>query len=1852
MTPLQNLTINIEALDELINSSLEEREADKEILKRYNGFGGIKEVNFDLDNDDHWNNTNQSIRTKLIELRNTLTSHYGSSVTDKVFNSMRTSTLSAFYTPEQVSNPIVNFFDKIGDLENRKFNLLEPSSGTGVFVNPLLKRDNFTSITSIEKDILTASIQRKINENDKIKVYSGGYENIINNDENKNRRFDLILSNIPFGDIKVHDSEFNKFPNSSIEYNSQNTIHNYFFVKSISKLEKNGYLAFITSTAIADNINNDSLRRDILKKCELVTALRLPNSTFENTKVVSDLIILKRRERTLTTLNDLTEKEKSFLKVDKIEIQHNSYLHESSVNNYFLDENKNTNENVIGNFVPGFFHNKPMVTISSDLTLDEIGNKLENHLTNFLPKEIEKKVEVSTDLFNQAPAQLSLFDDIEPIIREHNVKSTQKVENSNILLNDKIINENHLVEGNLFFYENKIGNVEFSSNGPILKVLALTDNINVSQLKLSSEILITYKKLREEDYINSNSPKSIELRQSLNDKYDQYLKDYGQFSLKQNSFINKFEVEFVKLSGLEIYNEKSFYFDKSDIFFQDRIETTTIETNNLEDAVSISLNQKKEIDVNYISQITGKDVNDVIYQGLEQNLFFIDPFTNQNFDVKEEYVTLKDAEKEPDYKFVTKDEFISGPVAFKILELEQNKDWFINEAVFDNSINLLNENKLHFVPIDQLEPKLGENWIPKNHYEVFASELFNSRFHIIQQSNSSYNVKQEYYSYKANNEFSVECKNGKRINAEKLLEYALHGSSPRITYTIKYDDNTQKTFLDREAMSKAQMKIDVIHKEWFDFLLKNPTRAKEIENIYNNVQNINVERVYDGSHLKLENLKNFTPYKHQKDCIWQLVTANGGLGDHIVGAGKSLIIAGTAMELKRLNVANKPMIIGLKSNINDIYKDMKKAYPDAKILYPTEKEFSPVGRSQFFQKIQNNNWDAVILSHEQFSTIPQSREMQEKIIEDELKNIRLDLKEATENKEIKITKRVLTSLQKRIENKEARLLSIADSIKKEPNLVTFDKLGIDHLIIDEAHVFKNLEFSTRHTNVAGLGNPDGSARALNLLFAVRTLQEMHNGDKGVSFFTGTPISNTLAELYLLKKYLTPTELEKRNMPNFDSWARTYAELSRDFELSVTNEIKMKERYRSFQKIPELARWYRSFSNVANENNIVLDRPKISNNLVNIDNTPLQKQLSKDLVDAVTTENFSKFGVAFDENQLAAKMLIATNISSKISMDVRMIDNEYTQDEGSKANEAAKNIASNYFKSNSYKGTQLVFCDFSTPNADKDKFTIYKAVKETLVNKYNIPENQIQFIHDHDTKKSREKIYKDVNNGEVRVLFGSTAKMGVGVNVQEKVIAMHHLDIPWSPKDLIQRNGRGERQGNIAAKLYNNNTVENYIYATEGTLDAYKYYLVDLKQKFINQIKNSNITSRKIDEGEMGDDGVLSASAFIAQLSGKQELLEKNKIDKQIAELEMKKSVVLKDMRNLENDVSRLTNLIPKIEKRKEDYQIDLKERNAIFKNEKGLSFVLNDNNNNPITDKEKIKEYLVNKVKSHNSQEKENYKIASIGNFNLLLNGYIDKSEKEPIAYIRFSIESKLTNLEYIYNSGFISAENPNQLYKQAFDSIKNLEGKILDQDRSLIQSKDTLEKNLELLPKMDAKQFDNELDILKNKSNELSLIIENENSNIEKNIEINEKINAHITKGDYKGLNNYVESLDNSEKPNLYELITKTDSLSIEKKEEALIELVYNKQLNSIIKDVENGNAYYESVYLKERFRSTEKPTEIEIKQVLNAQLSDECKSGILTMLKADSPSKIISEAKEIKNNDYEPKNKPNKNNNLDNIL
>jgi N12 class adenine-specific DNA methylase len=859
----------------------------------------------------------------------------------------------------------------------------------------------------------------------------------------------------------------------------------------------------------------------------------------------------------------------------------------------------------------------------------------------------------------------------------------------------------------------------------------------------------------------------------------------------------------------------------------------------------------------------------------------------------------------------TVDDYLSGNVVEKLKIAEKQAAANPDDQQVSRSLEAMRSVQPEPIPFELLDFNLGERWFPMSYYERFASDFFELPVHIsYMNSSDSFKVSMKGSNLKVTKEYAVSPKESHKTYGYTLLEHAMVNTAPYFSYEVSMGDGTTKRYPDNEAIQLAHQKIEGIRNGFVWWLQDLPLEEKKyLEKLYNDTFNCYVLREFNGSHLTFPGLDKQALgiedlYSSQKNAAWRIMQNRGALIDHEVGLGKTLTMIVAAQEMKRLGIVHKPMILALKANVNQIAETYRKAYPDARILSPAEDDFVPAKRLRLFHEIQNNNWDCIILTHDQFGKIPQSPEIQQQIFQIELGNTVLDL-QTMKDEGGELSRRMLKGLEIRKTNLQGKLKSLQYDIEhKQDKGVNFQEMGIDHLFVDESHKFKNLTFTTRHDRVAGLGNMEGSQKALNMLFAVRTLQQKFDSDLCVTFLSGTPISNSLTEMYLIFKYLRPKEMERQRVSNFDGWAAVFAKKTTDFEFSVTNEIVAKERFRHFIKVPELALFYNEITDYKTARHINLDKPELHEQLVNIPPTSEQREFIKNLMTFAKTGDATLIGrtpLTADEDK--GRMLIATNYAKKMAADLRLIDpHKYEDHPDFKVNVCARKLAELYRGSQQHRGTQIVFCDIGTPKSGV--FNIYDALKEKLVRDMDIPANHITYIHDWNDKRKPE-LFRKMNRGEIRILIGSTEKAGTGLNVQERVIAMHHLDIPWKPSELEQRNGRGARQGNKLAKSAYGNQVRNFIYAVEQSLDNYKFNLLKNKQTFISQMKNSSLNVRSIDEGAVDEKSGMNFSEYIAILSGDTTLLEKTKLEKKIAVMESLKAAHFREVVRSRNELQNL-----------------------------------------------------------------------------------------------------------------------------------------------------------------------------------------------------------------------------------------------------------------------------------------------------------------------------------------------------------
>ena len=745
-----------------------------------------------------------------------------------------------------------------------------------------------------------------------------------------------------------------------------------------------------------------------------------------------------------------------------------------------------------------------------------------------------------------------------------------------------------------------------------------------------------------------------------------------------------------------------------------------------------------------------------------------------------------------------------------------------------------------------------------------------------------------------------------------LLHHAMLNTLPNINKDGGKDEHGKTIRIpDFEARQKADTLITEIRQAFVEWLHAQPDDFKErLTDLYNRKFNCYVRPRYDGSHqqfpgLDLRGLGIDDLYPSQKDAIWMIKQNGGGICDHEVGTGKTLIMCVAAYEMHRLGLARKPMIIGIKANIHEIARTFRTAYPNARLLYPGKEDFTPENRLRIFSDIKNNNWDCIILTHEQFGKIPQSAEVQQQILRQEMDDIDENLA-SYEKQGGHVDGWILCGLEKRKENLDAKLHELQETIDaQKDDTVDFQQMGIDHLFVDESHNFKNLMFNTRHSRVSGLGNTDGSKKATNLLYAIRTIQQRTGRDLGATFLSGTTIANSLTELYLLFKYLRPKELERQDIPCFDAWAAVFAQKTSEFEFSVTNEVISKERFRYFIKVPELAMFYNEITDYRTAADVGIDRPELDEEVCQIPMTDDQQAFLDKLVLFAKTGDPEHIGRAnLSDGEVKALMLLVTMYSNKLSLDMRLISPAYADSPGNKASRSAANIAEYYRRYDGQKGTQMVFCDLSTYKPSI--WNVYSEIKRKLVEDHGIPAQEIRFVQEAASDKVRQAMFDAMNEGKIRVLFGSTQKLGTGVNAQQRIVAMHHLDIPWRPMDLEQRNGRGARKGNIVAKEYAGNKVKAYVYAVLRTLDAYKLNLLHNKQQFIDQLKRNRLGARRLDEGAISEDSGMNFAEWMAVVSGNTDLLQKAKLEGRIAALESEQTIFMRTRHEAQSQLQRYT----------------------------------------------------------------------------------------------------------------------------------------------------------------------------------------------------------------------------------------------------------------------------------------------------------------------------------------------------------
>lgn len=1434
MTPQQRLKANVEALEIVRTLMQEGRQAtaeEREVLGRYRGWGGVElgraystsmmRKSFT----DRWGAPTEQgkLLTRLADVIDALDPNGERGV----LSAINHAALTSYYTPTGVAK-VMNRFAELAGFKGG--NMLDPSMGNGIFEGTMSKAvQQRTMIHGVELDWLTGQIARNLYPDANVLVT--GYQDAGTADN----AYDVVMSNIPFGDFSVTDKAW-KHDSSAVRKAAQNRIHNYFAVKMLDNTRPGGLCVIMTSNAILDTKGNQIIREHIADNAEVLGVVRLPDNTFKGagTSVVTDVIFLRKYKDDTDRINKRSDEqylnniEKPFLTSGELQLLNptDGKSYKVSVNGYFT-KNKGM---MIGDAKAGGQYRADQFGLGSNMNTDELAASM--------LKLVEKKI--------VGDRKGRLFDTHKTVREVKQAVSEAYNGDGSYISSGNIVEQDGMI-GIVASIKNKYGDVNSTfTEMPELKGKANRVRAMLPIRKAMKQVIDwQIKGMKESDLAQA--------RAELQKAYDDFTKKFGRLNTKENDFLTE-DIDGYTLRSLEKWEDGKFV-GLSDIFTKNTIkpalDLSTAKTP--QEAISLSLAEYGEINPAFMEDVLGESWAEQCGETL-----FKEPFTTDSY--------------------LTADAYLSGDVKTK---LEQAREAAKEDKALERNVKALEAVQPKDIPFDEISIRMGARWIPSEMYTDFMYDMFGIHKNDWKGNKSGVEYMPELDQYVVNvapNELGGEADQWRtsRRSASEVFTAALQDKSLSVFDTIK-EDGKETKILNKEETELLNGKIQDLRTAFEDWLSQEPEREEALMRLYNDKFNRTVLRKFDGSHLRIPGLMGMELRPHQKDAVWMLVNNRGGIVDHIVGAGKTLVMQSAIMEMRRMGIAKKPMIIGLKATCAQIAKEFREAYPAARILAPTERDFSEKNRKKFMSQIALNDYDCVILSHDQYCMLPHTEEVERGVIDEQMSQLDAAIEflygQSDKNQ---LTKKQIKGLEKRKANLEAKLASLLD--RKIDREFTFEGLGVDYLFVDECQHFKSLPYVSTYDRVAGLGDKKGSQRAIALLNGVRYLQKMHQGDRGTVFLSGTTISNSLSEIYHLLNYLRPSEMEKLGMTTFDAWAGNYAIHTAELEYGVTNELKEKDRFRSLTNIPELSKMYAEIADVRNDMNLKLPKPKMRSHIVTVPQSDLMTEINAEIVNMVRNKDGHYFGI--DSKDTTPWGLLASTLSAKAAINPRLIDDAY-EDEGGKIPAVCEQVKKIYDKFKEHKGTQLIFCDTGVSSKGK-KYDAYSDIINRLVNDYGIPRSEIADIHVADTDAKRKALFAKVNEGSVRILIGGTKNMGTGVNVQKRIVAMHHVDVPWTPADREQREGRGVRQGNEIARDFNDNNVDVYFYATEGSLDMYKYQLQETKGKLFAQFKSGTIGERTFDEGDA--EGDFDPAEVVAMLSGNPVIFEKSKQDKKVEKL--------------------------------------------------------------------------------------------------------------------------------------------------------------------------------------------------------------------------------------------------------------------------------------------------------------------------------------------------------------------------------
>ena len=1351
----------------------------------------------------------------------------------------RSSTLNAHYTSPTVIKAI---YEAVGNMGFETGNILEPAMGVGNFFGCLPEAMQNSKLYGVELDSITGRIAKQLYP--KADITIAGFETTDRRDF-----YDLAIGNVPFGQYQVNDRAYNKLGFS---------IHDYFFAKALDQVRPGGVVVFVTSRYTMDK-QSPEVRKYIAQRADLLGAIRLPNNAFKanaGTEVVSDIIFLQKRDRPIEIEPDwvhLGKNDDGF-----------------AINSYFIDNPE---------MVLGRQTSESTQYGKQDFTVEPYEN---------LDLGVQLKYAIQNIKGTYTEAELPELGEGEVI--DTSIPADPNVKNYSYTV----------VDGDVYYRENS------RMVKPELNATA------TERVKGMVELRDCVQKLIGQQMDGFVSDATIrETQRELNDLYDKFTAKHGLINSRGNALAFADDSSYYLLCSLVVLDEDNNLKRKADMFTKRTIKPSEVVTSvdTAAEALAVSIAEKARVDMEYMSSLTGKS-EDELASDLRGVIYM-------------------DFNRKPDgsYTWRTADDFLSGNVREKLAYYQKALDLLPEDANHRNEIadnvEALKMAQPKDLDASEIEVRLGATWIDKSYIQQFMVETFEPPYYLRRSIEVNYSPFSAEWNITGKSQPTYSDVNAymtygtDRANAYKILEDTLNLRDVRIYDTVTDPDGKERRVLNSKETTLAQQKQQAIKDAFQDWIWRDPDRRQELVTKYNELFNSNRPREYDGSHIVFSGMNpEIKLREHQRGAVAHILYGGNTLLAHEVGAGKTFEMVAAAMESKRLGLCQKPLFVVPNHLTEQWASEFLRLYPSANILAATKKDFEPRNRKKFCGRIATGDYDAIIIGHSQFERIPVSQERQERLLQEQIMEIEEGLEELKASRAERFT---IKSLERTKKGLETRLQKLQDSSRKD-DVITFEQLGVDRLYVDEAHNYKNLFLYTKMRNVAGLSTTDAQ-KSSDMLLKCRYIDELTDS-RGVVFATGTPVSNSMTELYTMMRYLQHDTIRGKGLAHFDCWASTFGETTTAIELAPEGTgYRARTRFAKFFNLPELMNLFKEAADIKTADQLNLPTPTpIYHNEV-AQPTEIQKAMVQELSERAAAVHSGKVDPSVDN------MLRITSDGRKLGLDQRIINPNLPDEPTSKVNLCVDNIHRIWEDGHADKLTQLVFCDLSTPKstatkraakapagnldspeiralehlAEKDggteeeqRFTVYDDIRDKLVER-GIPREQIAFIHEANTEARKKELFSKVRSGQVRVLMGSTFKMGAGMNVQDRLIALHDLDAPWRPGDLEQRSGRIIRQGNM------NPEVHVYRYVTEATFDAYLWQTLENKQKFISQIMTSKSPVRACDDI---DETALSYAEIKALCAGDERIKEKMDLDVDVARLKLMKANHQSQQYRLEDNLLR------------------------------------------------------------------------------------------------------------------------------------------------------------------------------------------------------------------------------------------------------------------------------------------------------------------------------------------------------------